>query len=385
MALHIGPLYHFGNYQDDEILSDEVFNKPNGGVARELAGAIHELHGQVGNAFIGNASIVIGVGAQQLLGAALYALSRSSCGSDHHAIAHARAPYYPKFKRQVEMSDCAAWSAQHSAPSGVSVEFLTHPNNPDGALAPPEYPDASLITDLVYYWPSMVPTVEQRRDDLMIFSLAKLTGYAASRLGWALVRDAEVAALMAEYMAVMNGGGPGVESQLRGAKALCAVTRSLHTADDFFAFVRGQLDERWAIINQTFAGQERFSIVGGRGQLFGWIQCVDAVVIQYGTCAAAFAASGILVSDGDPYQPGSGHRYARMCIGHPAPVFARLVRNLDALLHVAETACQQPSTCQSKRDSGVPSELRAMGPRSGQQTVPGGGTAQASADAKPLA
>eukprot|EP01043_Picozoa_sp_COSAG02_P127449 COSAG02_NODE_64816_length_259_cov_0.968750_1_plen_55_part_10 len=52
----------------------------------------------------------------------------------------------------------------------------------------------------------------------MLFTLSKLTGHAGTRIGWALVKDAEVAAKMADR--VHATGRISHDAMLRGATLL---------------------------------------------------------------------------------------------------------------------------------------------------------------------
>jgi len=66
------------------------------------------------------------------------------------------------------------------------IELVTSPNNPDGqlkkAILQGQY--VKTIHDLAYYWPHFTPITQPAVDeDLMIFTLSKLTGHAGSRFG----------------------------------------------------------------------------------------------------------------------------------------------------------------------------------------------------------
>lgn len=65
------------------------------------------------------------------------------------------------------------------------IEFVTSPNNPDGQLkeAVLRGPNAKQIYDLAYYWPHYTAIPSPMDEDLMIFTLSKLTGHAGSRFG----------------------------------------------------------------------------------------------------------------------------------------------------------------------------------------------------------
>ena len=65
------------------------------------------------------------------------------------------------------------------------IEFVTAPNNPDGRLnkAVLQGPNVKTIYDRAYYWPHFTPIPAPADEDLMIFTLSKLTGHAGSRFG----------------------------------------------------------------------------------------------------------------------------------------------------------------------------------------------------------
>lgn len=65
------------------------------------------------------------------------------------------------------------------------IEFVTSPNNPDGKLNKANFqgPNSEAIYDRVYYWPHFTPIPTPADEDVMLFSISKLTGHAGTRLG----------------------------------------------------------------------------------------------------------------------------------------------------------------------------------------------------------
>ena len=80
--------------------------------------------------------------------------------------------------------DTSLW--KNSTASSNLVEFVTSPNNPDGKLnrAVLEGTYAKSIYDHAYYWPHFTPILAPSDEDLMIFTISKLTGHAGSRFGY---------------------------------------------------------------------------------------------------------------------------------------------------------------------------------------------------------
>jgi aspartate/methionine/tyrosine aminotransferase len=114
------------------------------------------------------------------------------------------------------------WAAQPSGRKPV-VEMITAPNNPDGVVHGPLYPGSMPVYDRAYWWPHFTP-VSPVEDDIMLFTLSKLTGHGGTRIGWALVKDADVAAKMADY--VHATGRISHDAMLRGATVLNHVVES---------------------------------------------------------------------------------------------------------------------------------------------------------------
>ena len=73
--------------------------------------------------------------------------------------------------------------------------------------------------DLAYYWPHFTPITEPKSEDVMLFTLSKLTGHAGTRVGWAFVRDERVAEEMRAFVATTSLGVPH-DAQLRASSIL---------------------------------------------------------------------------------------------------------------------------------------------------------------------
>ena len=77
--------------------------------------------------------------------------------------------------------DTSLW--KNSSDTGTDmIEFVTSPNNPDGQLkkAVLHGPHAKAIYDRAYYRPHFTPIPAPANEDVMIFTLSKLTDHAGS-------------------------------------------------------------------------------------------------------------------------------------------------------------------------------------------------------------
>ncbi|OMO98671.1 EGF-like, alliinase [Corchorus olitorius] len=160
-------------------------------ISKELERLIRKLHAVVGNAVTDNSYIIFGAGSTQLLTAAAYALSPENSSSPAAIVASV--PYYTLYQQQGEYFNLAKFKFEGGAhkwmnksdSSTYTIEFVTAPNNPDGRLNKPllEGPNVKTVYDRAYYWPHYTPITAQADEDLMVFTLSKLTGHAGSRFG----------------------------------------------------------------------------------------------------------------------------------------------------------------------------------------------------------
>ncbi|KAE8674285.1 Tryptophan aminotransferase-related protein 4 [Hibiscus syriacus] len=197
-------------------------------LSKQLESQIRTLHAVVGNAVTDGRYIVIGGGATQLLHAAVHSLSDANNRFSPARVV-ASTPYYPVYREQTEFfnskdykfeGDTSLYSNK-SVSQGKFIELVTSPNNPDGKLkkAVLQGPSVKTIHDLAYYWPHYTPVPTPADEDLMIFTLSKLTGHGGSRFGWTIVKDEAVYQRILTYMSLITYGVPR-ETQLRVLKLL---------------------------------------------------------------------------------------------------------------------------------------------------------------------
>ncbi|KAG5568111.1 hypothetical protein H5410_064875 [Solanum commersonii] len=128
---------------------------------------------------------------------------------------------------------------------GPYIELITSPNNPDGIIREPVVngDQGKLIYDLAYYWPQYTAITSHANDGVMLFTISKCTGHAGSRIGWALVKDKEVAMKMTKFMEISTIG-VSKEAQLRAAKILEVVSNSCldFTLENFLNIVSEEED-----------------------------------------------------------------------------------------------------------------------------------------------
>jgi histidinol-phosphate/aromatic aminotransferase/cobyric acid decarboxylase-like protein len=79
----------------------------------------------------------------------------------------------------------AAMWANASTKNEDIIEFVTSPNNPDAQLRKPVVGGAAAIVDHAYYWPHFTHIPAPADEDVMLFTVSKLSGHASSRFGYA--------------------------------------------------------------------------------------------------------------------------------------------------------------------------------------------------------
>lgn len=144
---------------------------------------------------------------------------------------------------------------------GSYIELVCSPNNPDGlskqAVLSSENGKGKTIHDLAYYWPQYTAITAAADHDIMLFTVSKTTGHAGIRIGWALVKDDEVARKMTKFIE-MNTIGVSKDSQIRAARILSVVRNShdnskiVHSVEEsFFHYARRTMTERWDRLNEA--------------------------------------------------------------------------------------------------------------------------------------
>ncbi|XP_061372763.1 L-tryptophan--pyruvate aminotransferase 1-like [Gastrolobium bilobum] len=294
----------------------------------ELRDGIERLHNVVGNAVTKDKHIVVGNGTTQLFQAALYALSSPQ---DPHPInVVAAAPYYSEYQDEVCVvrSGLYQWDGDAAMydKNEPYIEVVTSPNNPDGTLRGPVVKSEAkgkLVYDFAYYWPQYTPITHQADHDIMLFTFSKCTGHAGSRIGWAIVKDIEVAKKMTTFVQ-MSSIGVSKESQTRVAKIIGVICNSYQNfgsmeSELFFKYVRRLLRERWeklrVVIEQnnvftvakfpraycTFTNESSETYPG-----FAWLKCQEGI----GDCESYLGKLKIIGRGGKRF--GGGPEYARL-------------------------------------------------------------------------
>ncbi|XP_022734032.1 L-tryptophan--pyruvate aminotransferase 1-like [Durio zibethinus] len=235
----------------------------------ELDHAIRRLHGVVGNAIADDDRfIVVGTGSTQLFHALLYAFSSPNEPEPISVVA--AAPFYSSYPEETEFlrSGLYKWAgdAYSFNKDGPYIEVVTLPNNPDGAIreAVVNRKGGKLIHDLAYYWPQYTSITARADYDVMLFTFSKATGHAGSRIGWAIVKDKEIATKMVKFIE-LNSIGVSKESQLRAAKILGVISNDCLNSgpikeENFFEYGQRLMSERWEKLREVVKRNGVFSL-----------------------------------------------------------------------------------------------------------------------------
>ncbi|CAH1417245.1 unnamed protein product [Lactuca virosa] len=311
----------------------------------KLEESIKSLHGAVGNAVTDGYSIVVGTGSSQLLQAVLYAVS---CDQPNQINVVSPAPYYSSYPEIIDLvrSGLYKWGgdAHGFDKDEPFIELVTSPNNPNGVIrgSVVNRDGGILIHDLAYYWPQYTPITSSLDFDIMLFTASKCTGHAGSRIGWALVKDKEVAKKMIKFMEV-NTIGVSKESQIRVAKILQVVADGCKRfgspdGDNFFEFSKSLMSKRWEILRETVKKTRMFTLpkyplqhcnytgdVTQAHPAFAWIKCKEGIE----DCEKVFRGQNILTRSGRRF--GSDPGYVRVSMVSKEEDFDMFIERLSAI------------------------------------------------------
>ncbi|XP_044962626.1 tryptophan aminotransferase-related protein 1-like [Hordeum vulgare subsp. vulgare] len=258
---------------------------------------VRRLHRLIGNAAVEGYHVLVGTGSMQLFQSALYALAPPIADSPISVVSHT--PFYSSYPSVTDFLDSRLyrWAGDANTFDGDNyIEVVCSPNNPDGAIRETilKSKTGKAIHDLAYYWPQYTPITQMLAHDIMLFTVSKCTGHAGTRIGWALVKDKQVAQKMNKFME-LNTIGVSKDAQLRAAKILGAVADgyefqlTIPSGGDvnlLFHYARRQMAHRWRALRAAVAVSGIFSLPGEVGGFctftkdmvianpaFAWLRC----------------------------------------------------------------------------------------------------------------
>lgn len=218
------------------------FSDSYGGGLSELKSAIIKLHTKVRNSKVDNRYIIIGNGATQLLMGLIHILGRP---------VYARKPFFSRIPLLTKLAGQEFLINPFT--KSTFTHIVTTPNNPDNRIMPQNAlraDNSNVVLDCVYNWPIYTDPIEYDAD-ITIFNASKAFGLAASRVGWALIKDPEIAKKLEEYIEHTTAG-VSVEAQSR---VLSVIEQVIQSPDEHFFFTSARivLKKRWAILRHIQA------------------------------------------------------------------------------------------------------------------------------------
>ncbi|GLJ26946.1 hypothetical protein SUGI_0527540 [Cryptomeria japonica] len=328
-------------------------------VSPELEKQIRAIHALVGNAVTQGRYIVLGTGSTQLINAAVNSLSPTHASNPAQVVA--ATPFYNGYRVSTELFDSGdnLWRGDarafregtKSLNSTTFIEFVTSPNNPDTLLDEAVLKDENVKTvyDHAYYWPHFTAISRPADEDIMLFTLSKLTGHAGSRLGWAIIKDYDVYQKIYQYVKI-NTGGVSHDTQLRATTLLKAVIggyrhpKRMEAIDReskqmIFHYAYSVMRWRWERLERIFNMSDRFSLqnvgplycnffrkVTGPSPAYAWVKCER----EEEDCAAVLEKAGIIGRRAEEF--GADKRYVRLSLLRRDDAFAVLEHRLQALV-----------------------------------------------------
>jgi hypothetical protein len=288
--------------------------------------SVSALHASVGNFNTAGKTLIMGSGSTQVI-RALLAVAAQRAG--HPLWVYARPPYYSAFKGWADENPARTFGLTNRTdlPADQVVEIVTWPGNPDGQMSPPAYPNASMVIyDLVYYWPSSFPNISTLDVDVAVFSQSKLSGHAASRFGWAWLKDANIAmATIGFFFSETYGTSiDGIYRSMTINDGLVAGTAP-SSSINFFKDASVEFASRWVQLQQVFQKTTKFVLRSAPNTWFAWIECVGV----QGSCTTVFDQWRIRGKFGDGEAGVEG--YIRLNLNLRASTWKLLMDRLNAM------------------------------------------------------
>ena len=296
-----------------------------------LKKAIFRMHEKVNNvAHLDRKSLVIGAGGTELINAATWACKQMHAPNGPMNVV-SRPPYYNGYPDYVALTEVnMTFSIAENLDPSTVTEWTTLPNNPTNEFRKPIYENAACpLYDLVYFWP---PTADLTKGGApldhanTLFSMAKLTGHAGTRLGWMLVDDPNFADLMTQYIGTMQ-----IHISTDTMYRSMSVLNYLLDVDKlaFFSWARDAIDKRWAVFQEIFEnGQTRFKQHADVGGFTAWVECLLPEEAE--DCAGTFNRALVGPHEGTGY--GGSAAFVRFELGQPTVIFDLMVSYLRKMV-----------------------------------------------------
>jgi L-tryptophan--pyruvate aminotransferase len=260
--------YWRAHNNDITILSGTKMSYKKAMVNGPLKKAIVDIHNKIGNAETKDYHVIVGHGASQVISAALYALSLR--GPKDVFATH---PHFPRFEHFTMFAGNGLTFHKRPPLEVVAdkwIQIITHPNNPDASIYPISRVMKYKVLDLCYMWPQYTE-VTKYAEDIMVFSLAKATGHASTRIGWALVKDKAIADDMAHYIE-MSTSGVSYEAKYYAERIL--VSQMIDFNGTCFKHGADKLKRRWETFHEATQNNKDFKVINCSG-MFIWGAMLD--------------------------------------------------------------------------------------------------------------
>lgn len=204
---------------------------------------IKDVHIRFNNAYIDDRYIVIGNGASQILQGLTHIFNRPII---------ADAPYYLRFPELCNLN---------RIPWGDDLKIYTIPNNPDNSVPKNIHSTTDAIFDFCYNWPQYHNPVKLDVD-IAVYSLSKLTGNAELRIGWAILKNKDLAIKLKNYIELATMG-VSRSSMFDAAQALNYLDKGI-----IYNLYKSILDNRWTQISSL---KLPFKVLNSSG-MFMWCE-----------------------------------------------------------------------------------------------------------------
>lgn len=215
-----------------------------------LKNKIKDIHKHQENADVTDKYIVIGNGASQIIQAIIAVLNQP---------VYASPPYFTRFP--IFSKNVGQKFKKTINPKKSYTQIITIPNNPDNKKII-DIKCKNVIFDLTYNWQQYTNT-HKFNANIMVFSLAKATGHASTRVGWGIFSDRKLAKQVEEWIET-NTSGVSYEAQMSAYKVLNSQLKK----NNLFKYGKRVLDNRWKEINKR---KFPFKILNNSG-MFAWIK-----------------------------------------------------------------------------------------------------------------